>query len=60
MLTMIVGVFIGVCVRCLVPPVQSNIWPIAAATWTAIFLVPIIAGTAAGGLSYWITRKVFK
>lgn len=59
-LCMLAGVFVGVCVRCLIPPHQSNIWPIAAAIWTAIFLLPIIAGTAAGGVGHWMIKKVWK
>lgn len=58
--SMLAGVFVGVCVRCLIPPHQSNIWPIAAAIWTAIFLLPIVAGTAAGGVGHWIIKKVWK
>ncbi len=58
MLTMIAGIFIGVCIRCVLPPVQSNLWPIAAAIWTALFLLPIVAGAVAGGVGHWIIKKV--
>lgn len=59
-LCMLAGVFIGVSARCLIPPHQSNIWPIAAAFWTAIFLLPILAGTVAGGLGHWIIKRYWK
>ncbi len=59
-LCMVAGVVVGVCVRCLIPPHQSNLWPIAAVIWTVMFLLPIIAGAAAGGAGHWIIKKAWK
>jgi hypothetical protein len=58
-LSMIAGIFVGVCVRCVIP-VQSNMWPITAAFWTAFFLLPVVAGALAGGLGGWCVRKIMK
>ena len=50
-LCMVAGVFIGACLRLLIPLHASNIWPFGAVIWTAIFLLPIILGSAAGFLA---------
>ena len=54
-LGMVVGVFVGACLRFLLPPLASNIWPIGAMIWTAIFLPPILVGSAAG----FVARRKF-
>ncbi len=43
------GVFVGVCLAALLH--ASNIWPIAGAYWTIIWLPPIVVGSAAGKLA---------
>ncbi|HEX7081473.1 MAG TPA: hypothetical protein VF329_10700 [Gammaproteobacteria bacterium] len=40
------GVFVGVCIAAILR--ASNIWPIAGVYWTAIWLPPIVVGSAAG------------
>jgi len=55
--SMLAGVFLGVCVRCLIPPHQSNIWPIAAFIWTALFVLPVVTGAAIGGLAGWLIKR---
>lgn len=57
-LGMLPGLFVGACVRCLIG--ESNIWPIAAAVWTALFSIPVVAGVLAGGLGSWCVRKIMK
>ena len=59
-LTMISGIFLGVCVRSLTPPFDCNIWPIAAAIWAALFFIPVAAGALAGGFGGRWLRKVMK
>ena len=59
-LSMIAGVFLGSCVRFLIPPHQSNLWPIAAVIWTTAFLLPMVAGTAAGGAGHWVIKQIWK
>ena len=59
-LCMIFGIIVGACVRFVIPPVQSNMWPIAAAFWTAFFLLPVVAGALVGGLGSWCVRKILK
>jgi len=54
-LCMVVGVFVGACLRFSVPPLTSNIWPIGAMIWTVIFLLPILVGSAAG----FVARRKF-
>jgi hypothetical protein len=53
-LGMLAGVFVGVCVRCLIPPHQSNIWPIADFFWTLLFVLPVATGAATGGIAGWL------
>lgn len=57
-LGMLPGLFVGACVRCLIG--GSNIFPIAAAVWTALFTIPVVAGVLAGGLGSWWVRKIMK
>lgn len=57
---MVGGIFMGACVRMLIPPTQSNIWPIAAAFWTAIFFLPVLVGTLLGRFGSWVYRKATK
>jgi hypothetical protein len=40
------GVFIGVCIAALLH--SSNIWPIAGAYWTIVWMPPIAIGSVAG------------
>ena len=57
-LGMLFGLTVGMCVRFLIPPLESNIWPIAAIIWTALFLLPIVVGSVIGGLFRWCTARV--
>jgi hypothetical protein len=57
-LGLIAGAFVGACFCALIG--QSNIWPIAGAIWTAIFVIPIVAGTLAGAVVGWCLRKSVK
>jgi hypothetical protein len=59
-LSVICGVFIGACIAALMPPHSSNIWPIAAAFWTVLWLPPVLVGSLAGGLAGWSVRKMWK
>lgn len=48
------GVFVGVCLMAIVH--SSNIWPIAGAYWTIIWLPPMVIGSVAGSLAAWAFR----
>lgn len=56
-LAMISGVMIGACVRFLIPPLRSNIWPIAAVIWVFRLLLPITVGSLIGGIGSWSVSK---
>lgn len=56
-LGMALGVLLGLTVRFLLPPLQSNIWPIAAIVWSALLLLPILLGSAVGGFGRWCSRE---
>ena len=54
-LCMVAGVFFGTCLRLLIPPLASILWPIGAVIWTATFFLPITVGSAVG----FVARRKF-
>lgn len=48
------GVFVGVCVAAILH--ASNLWPIAGVYWTAVWLPPIVIGSAAGTFVARVTK----
>lgn len=49
------GVFVGTCVAAVMH--SSSVWPIAGVYWTIIWILPIVAGSAAGALVSWWARR---
>jgi hypothetical protein len=47
-LALVGGVFLGVCLAALLR--SSNIWPLSGVYWTAVWMPPIVIGSAAGAL----------
>jgi hypothetical protein len=57
LLGLIAGVSMGAFFRFALPPIESNIWPIAIVYWSALMVVPIVAGSLAGSLgSRWLRK----